>query len=416
MNRNPSRCAVCHNGRWVITRSFLVFGALVATTGLAPADSYQLSSLTTDDNSFLVGLGFPSAANVDPNLINPWGVSFTSASPFWVSDNGTGVSTLYNGAGAPQSLVVTVAPPLSPPPGFVHSTPTGQVRNNNSSAFGGTGFIFATEDGTISTRSSGTQSVIAVDSSANGAVYKGLAIGTSSSGPVLYAANFNSGRIEVYNSSFQQVNSLTIPSPSLPQLPVGTPAGQNWAPFNVQVLNNQLYVSYALQDAAHHDDVAGPGNGFVANFDLNGNFIGLLIHPGPLNSPWGLDIAPANFGAFSNDLLVGNFGDGTIDAFNPTTGAFLGQLPFVIGDLWALVNGNNGIGSNPDAVYFTAGLMDESHGLFGSITAVPGPVVGAGFPGLAAACGGLFAWWRRRRKAACSRSGYSNSIRVPLSP
>jgi uncharacterized protein (TIGR03118 family) len=409
-------CAVCHNRRWIIAGSFLVLGVLIGTTAPAPADSYQLTSLTTDDNSFLVRLGFPSAANVDPNLINPWGVSFTPTSPFWVSDNGTGVSTLYNAAGVPQPqpqpLVVTIAPPSPLPPGFDHSTPTGQVRNNDSTAFGGTSFIFATEDGTISSRFSGNQSVIKVDNSASGAVYKGLAIGTSSSGPVLYAANFNSGKVEVYScpapcsssSSFTQVNSFTVPS--LPPIPAGTPAGQNWAPFNVQVLNNQLYVSYALQDAAHHDDVAGAGNGFVAKFDLNGSFIGILINSGPLNSPWGLDIAPAHFGAFSNDLLVGNFGDGTINAFNPFTGAFLGRLtdsngnPLIIGDLWALTNGNNGIGINPDAVYFTAGLMDESHGLFGSLTVVPGPVVGAGLPGFVAACGGLFAWWRRRRKAA----------------
>jgi uncharacterized protein (TIGR03118 family) len=403
MNRNPSRCSVYHNRRGIIAGSLLAFGALVGAAG--PADSYQVSSLTTDDNSFLVGLGFPSAANVDPQLINPWGVSFSATSPFWVSDNGTGLSTIYDASGAPRNLVVTVAPPSSPPPGFDHSAPTGQVFNSNASAF-----IFATEDGTISTRSSGTQSVIAVDNAANGAVYKGLAIGTppGAAAPVLYAANFNSGKVEVYNTAttngtFPLVKSFATPTP--PQVPVGTPVGQNWAPFNVQVLNDQLYVSYALQDAKHHDDVAAPGNGFVDKFDLNGNFITRLINPGPLNSPWGLDIAPANFGRFSHDLLVGNFGDGTIDVFNPITGELLGLLtdgngnPLVIGDLWALVNGNNGTGVDPNAVYFTAGLMDEAHGLFGSI-AVPGPIVGAGLPGLIAACSGLLALARRRKKAA----------------
>src|SRR5215471_20631295 len=163
-------------------------------------------------------------------------------------------------------------------------------------------------------------------------------------------------------------------------IPSGTPPGQNWAPFNLRVLNGQLLVSFALQASGGHDDQAGPGNGFVDVFNTDGSFVKRLIQPGgSLNSPWGLDIAPAGFGAFANALLVGNFGDGTIHAFDPNSGAFLGTLtdangnPLAIGDLWALVNGNNGPGSNPNAVFLTAGLVDEAHGLFGELAFTPEP-------------------------------------------
>jgi uncharacterized protein (TIGR03118 family) len=233
-------------------------------------------------------------------------------------------------------------------------------------------FIFATEDGTISGWNpsvNGGSSVIAVDNSAGGtgAVYKGLTLANTHNGQErLYAANFRSGTVEVYNQQFKEINSFTDPN-----LPAG------YAPFNVQVLNGHLYVTYALQNATKHDDVAGRGHGFVDEFNLQGHLIHRVASHAHLNSPWGLAIAPSNFGAFSNDLLVGNFGDGTINAYNPKTDAFLGKVlgangfPVKIGDLWDLIPGAGAAGANPNALYFTAGVQDEAHGLFGSLSAMP---------------------------------------------
>ena len=411
MNQNLSRPRIHRDRRANLIASLFAAGALVGTAAPAHASFYQLTDLVTDDQAFLTGLGFPAATHVDANLINPWGVSHSSTSPFWVSDNGAGVATLYTGTGAPLSLVVTIAPPASPPPGFTNSTPTGQVRNPGAvpSGFnvtkgantGPSSFIFATEDGTISGWNpavDATNSIIAVDKSkiptaATGAVYKGLAIAPD--GSLLYAANFRAGTVEVYDSTFTLKNTITDPT---------VPAG--YAPFNVQVLNGKLYVSFALQDAAKHDDVSGAGNGFVDVFNLDGTGMQRLISQGVLDSPWGLDIAPSSFGAFANDLLVGNFGSdpgtNSINVFNPNTGAFLGTLtdasgnPIEIEGLWALANGNGGPapnGSDLNAVYFTAGIGDEMHGLFGELTAVPEP---GSLALLATGLAGLM-WFRRRR-------------------
>jgi uncharacterized protein (TIGR03118 family) len=403
--------------------SLLATTALVATVTGAQAGFVQQTNLVTDDNTFLTSLGYAPAANVDPSLINPWGMAFSSTSPFWVSDNNSGVATLYNGVGTKITLFngtvpqVTIAPPAMPPVGFTVSAPDGQVRNIDPTGFNVTengvtapsAFIFATEDGTISGWSPSvdkSNSVLAVDNSmgGNGAVYKGLAIANSNGQTLLYATNFRAGTVEVYNSNFQLVNTIT--DTDLP-VPPGTPAGQNWAPFNVAVISGKLYVTFALQDAAKHDDVAGLGNGFVDVFNLDGTGGHRLINTGGvLDSPWGLDIAPADFGNFANDLLVGNFGNGWINVFNPTTGAFLGDLtdangnPIVIGDLWGLANGTGAVVdgglSDPDAVYFTAGIMDEEHGLFGDLVFVPEPGALALF---ATGLIGLL-WWRGRRGAA----------------
>jgi uncharacterized protein (TIGR03118 family) len=332
------------------------------------------TNLVTDNQSILAGLGFTPAAHVDPNLVNPWGISFAPTSPFWVSDNGTGVSTLYDGAGNAQALVVTI--PASANPGATSPAPvTGQVFNSSSTDFNVAGpntpahFIFATEDGTIAGWNSGTSAVLKVDNAdfTNGPVYKGLALGNNGSGNFLYAANFRSGTVDVFDTTFTKVNLAgNFTDPTLP-------AG--FAPFGIRNINDQLFVTYALQNAARHDDVAGPGNGFVDVFDLNGNFVKRFASQGTLNSPWGLALAPATFGAFANDLLVGNFGDGHINAFNPSTGAFLGQLtnshnvPIAIDGLWAITFGNNGANSSVGTLYFTAGINGEQDGLFGTLSA-----------------------------------------------
>ena len=275
---------------------------------------------------------------------------------------------------------ITIAVPPGQTPGT--ASPTGQVFNSFASDGAFTlqdgspaTFLFATEDGTISgwNAAAGTQSIIAVDEANNpadgdealgaGAVYKGLAIAQSADGPVLFAANFRHGTVDTYDQNFNLINSFT--DPNVPQ---------GFAPFNVQVLDNKLFVTFAEQDATKHDDVAGAGNGFVDEFDLNGKLIQRLASSGPLNSPWGLAIAPESFGKFAGDLLVGNFGDGTINAFNLNNDHFVGKLdgangqPITIGDLWAITPGNGGSGGSPNTLYFTAGVKNEAQGLFGSLT------------------------------------------------
>jgi len=316
----------------------------------------------------------PHAEHLDPNLVNPWGIASSPTGPFWVSDNGTGVSTLYDTAGngfpAANPLVVTIPPPLG---GTPPAAPTGIVFNGTSSFELGVAqpalFIFATEDGTISgwNLNFNLSNAILKVTTPN-AVYKGLAIGNNGTGNFLYAANFRAGTIDVFNSSFlPAVLTGTFQDASLP-------AG--FAPFGIQHIGNFLYVTYAKQDADKKDDVPGPGNGLNV-FDFNGNLVKRLISGAPLNSPWGLALAPANFGDFSGALLVGNFGDGTINAFNISTGAFLGTMlepsgrPLVIQGLWGLLFGNGGQGGELGVLYFTAGIPGngevEDHGLFGQI-------------------------------------------------
>ena len=384
-----------------------------AVAGMARAQTeFNQTNLVTDDQANLISLGYAPASVVDPNLVNPWGISEGPKTPFWISDNGTGVTTLYQIPGPgntpvsqfpPMSpLVVTIPPSMVPPPS-PGAAPTGQVFNGTSGGFklsdGSPAlFIFASEDGAITAWNQGlgtTAEVTPVDQG-SAAVYKGLAIDDTHA--ILYAANFRAGTIEAYNSSFAKATSAdgvtgTFSDPNLPS---------GYAPFNVKIINGQLYVTYAVQDSLKHDDVAGLGNGLVDIFNLNGNFVKRLITNGPasgLNSPWGLQIAPASFGTFAGDLLVGNFGGdfgessmgrGSINAFDPTTGAPEGTLdgpdgnPLFIKDLWALTVGSgSALGGDPNTVYFTAGLVDEGNGLFGDLTAVPEPstwvMMGLGF-------------------------------------
>jgi uncharacterized protein (TIGR03118 family) len=332
----------------------------------------------------LISDGFVPAEQTDPNLINPWGVSYSSKSPFWISENGTGLASIdsvtANGVTLNVIPPVTIAPPT--PDASSPSAPTGQVFNSfaTSGAFtlqdgSPATFLFATEDGTISgwNSAAGTESIIAVNESIDpadgdeasgaGAVYKGLAIAQTADGPMLYAANFRHATVDMFDQNFNQVKSFTDPS-----LPAG------FAPFNVQVLNDKLFVTFAMQDDPKHDDVSGPGNGFVDEFDLEGHLLKQVAANGPLDSPWGLAIAPSSFGSLAGDLLVGNFGDGRIDAYNLKNDTFVSTLTdangnqIAIPDLWELIPGNGGSAGDPNAIYFTSGVQNEAHGLFGSLT------------------------------------------------
>jgi uncharacterized protein (TIGR03118 family) len=340
----------------------------------------------------------PGVAQVqDSQLVNPWGISESSKSPFWISDNNAGVSTLYNTQGVKQGLVVGIPTPIDPTGST--GTPTGTVFNTAAAAGAfklpngkPASFIFATEDGTIVAWNGGTEATIVVDKSGNnftnpdpsqetGAVYKGLALATDANGrTLLYATNFRTGQIDVFDSNFQPVTLDGFTDPNLPK---------GYAPFNVEVLGSQIDVTYAKQDKTKHDDDAGPHRGFVDVFNLDGS-PGLtggevrLVSRGPLDSPWGLAIAPSTFGNLAGALLVGNFGNGHINAFNATTGDFLGALKDPDGErlqidgLWALKVGNGGAGGDAGTVYFTAGLDHEMHGLFGALTSVaPGSPEGS---------------------------------------
>jgi len=343
----------------VLTLFIAMFFAGRAT---AQSTSYAQTNLVSD--------GAVVAPNTDKHLINPWGIAFVPGGPFWISDNNSGFATLYNNQGVPQSIIVTIPPPMGTPG---PATPTGIVANttadfvaNGSPAF----FIFSTEDGTISAWTGGNNAVLEVNNpnfnSGTDPVYKGLALLTNSTGNFLLATNFRNARIDVFDSMFKPTaltGNFTDPT---------IPAG--FAPFSVHVINNsQVYIAYAMQDSAKHDPANGPGNGYVSLFDANGNFIRRVMSQGSLNSPWGLVLASANFGQFSNDLLVGNFGDGKINAFDPSTGNLIGTLndsngnALVNGSLWELVFDPTGQTGAKDTLYFSSGLVNEGDGLFGAI-------------------------------------------------
>jgi uncharacterized protein (TIGR03118 family) len=313
------------------------------------------------------------ASNFDPNLKNPWGMSFGLNTPFWVSDQVTGVSTLYNALGVPQALIVTIPPhPGAGPTGQVFAGGQGFTMNTGGQA----SFVFATLDGTIDAWNGGTTAV--VQQTTPGASYTGLAI----AGNLLYAADTAGGKIDVFNNAFQPTTvSGSFVDPNVP-------AG--FTPYNIQTIGDRLYVEYALEDQ--------PG-GYIGVFDLQGH---LLMHISDmhLDSPWGITLAPLTFPGFGGALLVGNEGNGMINAFNATTGAFLGTLlgvngqPIVNEGLWALAFRSPSSSFDPNTLFFVAGINDETEGLFGEIRVVPEPstitLLGLGFSTLAVA-------WRSRR-------------------
>jgi uncharacterized protein (TIGR03118 family) len=383
MNRNARSIRV------LLALAIVALSAASAHAKKADHDGYVQTNLVSD--------GAVPALMTDSNLKNPWGITFRGGampSPFWISDNNGGVATLYDGTGASIAALPLVTIPL--PNGSPGGSATGTVFNTfqASKAFviPGTGglpaaFIFSTEDGTIVAWNTGIPDVdvpaespvdgIPADEaqvvkdnsdggSATGAVYKGLALAADSHGnPHLYATNFRSGNVDVFDTTFAQVTlSGSFTDPKLPK---------GYAPFGIQLMGDALFVTYALQDQPKHDPVNKPGHGIVDIFDTDGNFMQRFASHGHLDSPWGVTSAPSTFGVFANDILIGNFGDGKINAFDPMTRHFKGVLrdvndrPIVNESLWALTFG--GAAKAPaGTLYFTAGLHQEMDGLFGTLT------------------------------------------------
>lgn len=319
---------------------------------------------------FLVSDGFISADHTDPNLVNAWGIAFNPTGPVWIADNGTGVSTLYDGQGNIVPLVVQIPAAGGgaggPPTGVVFNPTAGFEASKGNPAR----FIFAGEDGVISGWSPAvdpTHAVALADNSAGGAVYKGIALAAGGNGPLLYATDFHNGKVDVFDSTMAPVATGGFVDPEIPD---------GFAPFGIAAINGDLFVTYARQDDARHDDVKGPGLGFVDVFDAGGHLVKRLISRGQLNAPWGLVVAPDAFGKFGGRLLVGNFGDGTINVYDPSDGKPLGRLRdphrarIAIDGLWGLAFGNGFRGQLADSLYFTAGPAGESHGLYGRIDAV----------------------------------------------
>jgi uncharacterized protein (TIGR03118 family) len=360
----------------IVVAVTLVAAGLGAAPAGAHTTAYRQINLVSDQPG--------RAPLIDPDLVNAWGLAASPGtnampgSPLWVADNGSDKATLYASGMTPTSVTKV---PLTV--GVTGAAPTGQVFNSDTSSFvvrdkmgnsGSSTFIFDTENGTIDGWSPGvnpngtnpsTRTEVARNNGAN-AVYKGLAIAQRSNGKTyLYATNFRSGRVEAYNGRFKPVE---LPGGLFvdPRLPAG------YGPFGIAEINGMLYVTFAKQDATLHDDVAGLGHGFVDVFTNDGAFVRRLVTRAALDSPWGLALAPRGFGSFGGDLLVGNFGNGHINAYNPTTGTHLGQLrrpnglPIVIDGLWGLMFGN-GNAAKTGQLIFSAGPHSESHGLLGKI-------------------------------------------------
>jgi uncharacterized protein (TIGR03118 family) len=372
------------------TASVAALAAGYAETDLVVNQQVNGVPTLTDSNGIVHVAKF-----FDPHLVNPWGVGESTASPFWVSDNGAGLSTLYNTAGTPQSRVVSIPAPGAPlgsdgaPTGLVFNIAggaTGVFKISGVTAAGlptsaAATFLFASEDGTIlgwnpavnpmgfNPANAGNYAIIAVTTP--GAIYKGLAIAKDATGtPYLYAANFHAGTVDVFDGSFTPVH-FSANAFVDPRLPKG------YAPFNVVLVGTRLFVTYALQDEDAGDDVAGQGHGIVDVFDLHGQLLQRFAQHGQLNSPWGIALAPASFGELAGAVLIGNFGNGRINAYDPTTGEFIDKLrdshgqAVAIDGLWTIMFGNGGSGGDPNTLYFTAGPNDESDGIFGSISPSP---------------------------------------------
>ena len=320
---------------------------------------------------------------LDTNLKNPWGIVHGPATPWWVSDNNGNVSTLYAGNGTPFPPGGPLVVGIPAPDGTLTGAPTGVVFNGNPHDFmvtdgkksGSSLFIFATEDGTIAGWSpavSFTRAFIAIDKSQippgvdQGAVYKGLAIAQTDEGQRLYASNFRAGTVDVFDANFTEIHAKDAFKDR--EIPAG------FAPFGIQAIGDRIYVTYAFQNDVKHDDLKGPHRGFVDVFSDEGKLVKRLVSRGALNSPWGLALAPQGFGEFGGDLLVGNFGDGVINAYDIQSGELDGTLrdnhgaPIVNDGLWGIAFGNGNKAGPTGTLFFAAGIFDEAHGLFGSLT------------------------------------------------
>ena len=344
----------------------LVLG-LLALVAAAPAaaggNAYQVTNLVSDQPG--------EAAHTDSNLVNAWGLVAGPTTPWWVADNGTDVSTLYDGAGNPIPLVVNVP---GGPTGLVFNGGSGFVVTDGTNS-GAAPFLFATEAGTIRGWNPGvpppppsTQTEIGADRSGVGASYKGLAIASTTGGDRLYAADFHNARVDVFDSDFGLV--------TMPGAFVDRKLPPRFAPFGIQNMGGRIFVAFAKQNADAEDEVAGRGLGFVDVFDMDGALLGRVATRGLLNAPWGLAMAPAGFGRFGGDLLVGNFGNGQINAYHERpngTFAHHGRLrtpggrPIASDGLWVLQFGNDAAAGSSGSLFFTAGPVDETHGLFGKI-------------------------------------------------
>ncbi|MFM0402223.1 TIGR03118 family protein [Paraburkholderia aspalathi] len=351
-----------------------VFSAVVSAAALTSLVACGGSSGSINSQSFtssvLVSDGAVSAPHTDPNLKNGWGVAFNPKGFVWVADNGTSVATLYDGNGVPQSLVVSIPNGTSGtanPTGIVFNGTTDfTVTQGGKSGVGA--FIFSGEGGTITAWAPAvapTNAIVMFDGGSAGAVYKGLALASNGTANFLYATDFHNNRIDVFDTNFAKVampgkfQDATLPA--------------GFAPFGIQAIGSKLFVTYAKQDAAAHDNVDGSGLGFVDVFDTSGNLLQHFASAGPLNAPWGVAQAPGNFGRFSGDILIGNFGDGTINAFDPASGQSLGTInlsngtTFVQPGLWGIAFGN-GLDNQPtNTLFFAAGPNDEANGVYGRI-------------------------------------------------
>lgn len=370
-------------------KRWIVLGAnVLIVPGAVFAQHYTQTNLVSD----VAG----AAAVQDPSLVNPWGLSRSANGPWWVANNGTGTSTLYTGTGQIIPIngngIVTIPGPKNSPAGTI-AAPTGTVFNGSGDfvlpAPNGRPavFLFVTEDGTISGWNGGPSAFLAVDNndngSPNGAVYKGATTADVNGKRYLYVTNFRAGRVEAYDTNFNRVHfsedAFEPNGESDSDHEDGQEGGRiphGFAPFNIQNIGGSLFVTYAKQDAKRHDDVGGDGNGFVEIFTPSGKHIRHLQHGPWLNSPWGVVWAPRDFGEFSNTILVGNFGSGWIAAYNGFTYKFIGFVKnpddsiLTIDGLWSLTFGNGAAAGPATTLFFSAGPGQESHGLFGTLTAV----------------------------------------------